>query len=275
MIRMAPWHHGHEASLLATPVVANGGGGGTFPGAKYYACQPPAPAGWPWCDVTEAIGNRSAAVAAAVDATELVQYVQGGAIERLGVPAPPHYGDEALHGVSAGQCPPPGRCTTAFHASVILRGRFQQAQHRPDRHTGSTGKARRPASSRKEQDAAAASIACLNHCHAQAQRHRHAFARAPCRRRAFRTALPPRPNPCRSHSGYSMSALRNRRGQMHGVHGEHSGADSPAPRWHRRPRDWRPPPSERRHFRWFLPAGPARTPAARKHAHCMSCLPPD
>ena len=110
---------------LAIPVVG-GDGGGTFPSAKYYACQPPSlvPAGRgptaattitpPWCDTTQAIGNRSAALATAMNATELVWYVLGGAVKRLGVPLPPHYGEEALHGVSVGKCPFPDRCTTVF-----------------------------------------------------------------------------------------------------------------------------------------------------------------
>jgi hypothetical protein len=97
--------------------------GGTFPSAKYYACQqppsldgPPAAATTtpPWCDVRQAIGNRSVALAAAMNATELVRYVLGGAVGRLGVPTPPHYGEEALHGVSVGKCPFPDRCTTVF-----------------------------------------------------------------------------------------------------------------------------------------------------------------
>jgi beta-glucosidase-like glycosyl hydrolase len=88
---------------------------GAFPSAKYYACQPPAPSSQaPWCDMKQAIGNRSAALAAAMNATELVRYVLGGAVGRLGVPAPPHYGAESLHAVAVGNCPFPDRCTTIF-----------------------------------------------------------------------------------------------------------------------------------------------------------------
>ena len=97
---------------LAIPVV-NGSSGGTFPSARYYACQPPAN-DTPWCDVTQTIGDRSTALAAAMNATELVRYVLGGAVRRLGVPTPPHYGEESLHGVSVGRCPFPDRCTTVF-----------------------------------------------------------------------------------------------------------------------------------------------------------------
>ena len=117
--------------LLPAISVVNGGGG--FPSGKYYACQPPAPSlapgraspstvtppPWPWCDSTQAIGDRSAALAAAMNATELVRYVLGGAVGRLGVPTPPHYGEESLHGVAASKCPFPDRCTTIFPPASV------------------------------------------------------------------------------------------------------------------------------------------------------------